>query len=90
MWPIPRLARVNDLATRVPPVPRRHAGVPVRDVAGRGVATRSPPAGGALIAIGAVLGAFIGLVVGQPTPGLLVGLGLGIAAALAVWWRGRA
>ena len=53
------------------------------------MATSSPPAGGALIALGAVLGAVIGLVRDQPTIGFLIGIGIGIAAALVIWWRGR-
>lgn len=49
----------------------------------------SPPnaAGGALVALGALAGAAIGFAVGEVTPGFLIGLGLGIAAALLVWWR---
>lgn len=50
----------------------------------------SPLAGGALIALGCVGGAAIGFVAREPTIGFLVGLGLGIALSLAIWWRGRA
>ena len=52
------------------------------------MAQPSPPAGGAPIALGALAGAGIGFAVGQATPGFLIGLGLGIAAALLIWWRG--
>lgn len=57
---------------------------------GGAMASSSPPAGGALIALGAVLGAIIGLVLDEPTPGLLIGLAAGGAIALLVWWRSRA
>lgn len=49
----------------------------------------SPPAGGALIALGALLGAGIGFAVGQATPGFLIGLTLGVLAAVVIWRRGR-
>ena len=49
----------------------------------------SPSAGGMPIAIGAIGGAAIGFVFGEATPGCLIGLGLGIAVALLIWWRGR-
>ncbi|TPG12625.1 hypothetical protein [Sphingomonas oligophenolica] len=49
----------------------------------------SPPAGGVLIMIGALGGAAIGFAVGQATPGFLIGITLGILAALAIWWRHR-
>lgn len=50
----------------------------------------SPAAGGALIALGALGGAAVGFTLGQATPGFLVGIGLGIAASLLIWLRGRA
>ena len=53
------------------------------------MASPSPPAGGFLIALGAVLGAIIGLVEDQPSLGLLIGLAAGGVAALAIWWRSR-
>ena len=53
------------------------------------MAAPSPPAGGSLIALGAIAGAAIGFAIGQATPGFLTGVGLGVAAALAIWWRGR-
>lgn len=49
----------------------------------------SSQAGGVLIALGAMIGAGVGFAVGQATPGFLTGTGLGIAAALLIWWRGR-
>jgi hypothetical protein len=48
----------------------------------------SPSAGGALIALGAIVGAAIGFMLGEATPGMLIGLGIGVAASLAIWWRG--
>lgn len=54
------------------------------------MATSSSPAGGgAMIALGVVLGAIVGLVLGQPTLGMLVGFGIGTAIALAMWWASR-
>lgn len=53
------------------------------------MAPRSPSAGGALIALGAVGGAAIGFLLNEATPGFLVGLALGIGAALVIWQRGR-
>ena len=51
--------------------------------------TRSPSAGGALIALGAIGGALIGVVYSQPTLGFLTGLAAGIALAVLIWLRGR-
>ncbi|QNQ07569.1 hypothetical protein [Sphingomonas alpina] len=47
--------------------------------------SRSPAAGGFLIALGAVLGAIVGLFLEQPTAGFLIGSGSGIAIAVAIW-----
>lgn len=48
-------------------------------------------AGGFFIAIGVILGAILGgAIFGQPSAGLLVGLGLGILIAVVIWLRGRA
>ncbi len=55
---------------------------------GAGMDKSSPSAGGALIALGAVGGAAIGFLVGEATPGFLIGVTLGIAASLIIWWRG--
>ena len=49
----------------------------------------SPSAGGMPIAIGAIGGAGIGFAFGEATPGCLIGLALGIAIAMLIWWRGR-
>ena len=46
---------------------------------------RNPIAGGALIAIGAMGGAVIGLSRGQVTAGFLIGVGGGAAIALLIW-----
>ena len=53
------------------------------------MASSSPPAGGALIALGALGGAAIGFFLGQATPGFLIGLALGVVASLLIWYRGR-
>jgi len=45
--------------------------------------------GGIFIAIGAIVGAIGGGLMGQPSAGLLAGLALGALAALLIWWRGR-
>ncbi|MES2097103.1 MAG: hypothetical protein V4459_10125 [Pseudomonadota bacterium] len=42
-------------------------------------------AGGFLIALGLIGGAVVGAVRGQPSLSLLIGGGLGVALALAVW-----
>ncbi len=47
-------------------------------------------AGGFLIAIGILVGAGVGLVYGQATPGVLIGFGFGVVAAVLVWLRNRA
>jgi hypothetical protein len=50
----------------------------------------SPNAGGFLIAGAIVVGAIVGVVLGEPTIGTLAGTALGIAGALIVWLRDRA
>jgi uncharacterized protein YqgC (DUF456 family) len=50
---------------------------------------RSPAAGGFLIAIGAMLGAIVGLFLYQPTLGFLIGGGAGVVMAIGIWLRGR-
>lgn len=52
-------------------------------------ARRPATAGGLPIALGAIGGAAVGFVVHQPTICFLIGLGLGIAVALLIWWRGQ-
>lgn len=50
-----------------------------------------PPsaAGGALIALAVMVGSIAGLILGQPTIGFLIGLALGVIAALLIWWTDR-
>lgn len=50
---------------------------------------KEPTGMGALIALLIMAGAIIGGIMGQPSLGLLVGLAIGIAAALAMWLRER-
>lgn len=47
--------------------------------------------GGVLIAIGAIAGALIGAGQGQPSAGLVIGVGIGAALAILLWLlqRGR-
>jgi hypothetical protein len=66
-----------------------------RPARGRGIAPamtepRPSAAGGFLIAIGILVGAGVGLVYGQATPGVLIGFAFGAVAALVVWARNRA
>ncbi len=51
--------------------------------------SRSPAAGGALIAIAILVGTALGLTRGEPSLGFLIGLALGVALAVAIWLRGR-
>ena len=46
-------------------------------------------AGGALIALGAIVGAFGGAIAGQATAGFLVGTATGIGLATLMWLRTR-
>jgi len=53
--------------------------------------SRSPAAGGFLIALGAIGGAATGLFyTGQPTRDFLIGTGLGIVVAVIIWLVDRA
>lgn len=45
--------------------------------------------GGVFIAAGAIVGVIGGGFMGQPSAGLLTGLGLGALVAAIIWWRGR-
>ncbi|HVI99781.1 MAG TPA: hypothetical protein VM657_12030 [Sphingomonas sp.] len=47
--------------------------------------SRTPLAGGVLIALGVIIGVIGGIALRQPTQGFLVGLAAGIAMAVAVW-----
>ena len=52
----------------------------------------SPPptaAGGVLIALGAIVGAAIGVSMNEATAGFLLGTAIGVVLALLIWWRGR-
>lgn len=44
-----------------------------------------PRAAGALIAVSVIVGALVGVVTGQPSAGVIVGAGAGIAMAVAQW-----
>ena len=50
---------------------------------------RASTAGGALIALGAIGGAAVGFLLGEATPGFLIGGGLGVAVSVAIWLRDR-
>ena len=43
-------------------------------------------AGGIFIAIGMLGGAIVGVLLDQPSAGMVIGLGLGIAAAALTWF----
>src|SRR3546814_8902319 len=79
--------RVHHPPDRRPPCPATERW---RTAAGHGRAARmaraskSPVAGGALIALAVIIGVTIGLVVGQPTQGFLIGTAIGIGMAVAV------
>ncbi|MCH4151771.1 MAG: hypothetical protein LKF30_07480 [Sphingobium sp.] len=51
---------------------------------------KSPSAGGVFMAVLTLVGAVLGGLMGQPSIGLLVGLGLGTAIAVLIWWKERA
>ena len=54
------------------------------------MANPSPTAaGGVLIALGAIVGAAVGVSMNETTAGFLIGTGIGVALALAIWWRSR-
>ncbi len=46
-------------------------------------------AGGFLVAVCLAIGTIIGLIVGQPSIGFLVGLSVGALAAVALWLKDR-
>lgn len=47
--------------------------------------SRTPLAGGALLALSLIAGVVIGSMKGQPTIGFLVGLAIGVAMIVLVW-----
>ncbi|CAN5440960.1 hypothetical protein BH10PSE14_BH10PSE14_25440 [soil metagenome] len=50
---------------------------------------KTPLAGGLLIAVGAIGGAVIGMVRGQATIGLLVGVGIAAVLSVVLWLVSR-
>ena len=52
--------------------------------------SRTPMAGGFLLALSVIAGVVIGMVKGQPSLGVVIGAGVGIALAAAVWLADRA
>ncbi|MEI9849672.1 MAG: hypothetical protein WDN24_01120 [Sphingomonas sp.] len=51
----------------------------------RNTPSRTPLAGGFLVAVGVLAGTVIGVAKGQPTIGFLGGLGVGLVLLAAVW-----
>ncbi|MBH1998632.1 MAG: hypothetical protein I8H96_05790 [Sphingomonadaceae bacterium] len=50
---------------------------------------KEPTGAGAIIALLIMVGTIGGGMMGQPSIGLLAGVGAGIAIALLLWWRER-
>ena len=50
---------------------------------------RSPSGGGIFIALGAAAGVIVGRLYAQTSIGLIAGVAVGAAIALAMWWRER-
>lgn len=50
---------------------------------------KEPTGAGALIAVLALVGTIGGGLMGQPSIGLLAGMGTGCLVALLLWWRER-
>lgn len=63
--------------------------IPWQGVAVNDTPPRNPAAGGFLIAMGAIIGAFGGVFFGESTRGLIGGFILGCVLALVIWWRDR-
>jgi hypothetical protein len=53
------------------------------------MATRNARSGGIFLTIGILAGCGWGIAAGEPMKGILIGTGLGIAAALAIWLLDR-
>jgi hypothetical protein len=85
---VPRTSVVNTVFTMAARTAR--AGVAATARLGRGMARRNTNAGGSLIALGSLAGAFGGGALGQPVIGLLLGFGAGTLLAVAIWLRDRA
>ena len=51
--------------------------------------SRNPAGGGIFIALGAAAGIVIGRLYAQTSIGLVVGVAVGAAIALFLWWRER-
>lgn len=51
--------------------------------------SRPSAAGGAPIALGSLAGFVIGYIYRQPVAGLVIGIGLGVIAAILIWARDR-
>lgn len=52
-------------------------------------ANRTPKAGGFLLAVGIIAGVIVGGLLGQPSIGFLVGLGVGLLLVLIIWLNER-
>lgn len=50
---------------------------------------KNPAGAGAIIAFLIIGGAIVGGLMGQPSIGLLTGVGLGVLIAVLLWWRER-
>ncbi|MCC2980149.1 hypothetical protein [Sphingomonas sp. IC4-52] len=50
---------------------------------------RSKSAGGFLLAMSLMVGTIVGLLLGQPSIGLLAGLAVGSGTAVFLWLKGR-
>jgi hypothetical protein len=50
---------------------------------------KSPAGGGCLIFAGFLLGAILGILYGEPSLGVLIGVGIGVVLALGLWLVNR-
>lgn len=51
--------------------------------------SNSSQGGGFLIAAAVLIGAVGGVIAGQPSVGFVIGITVGVAGALLLWWRDR-